>query len=87
MKTFRSMTPGADPDPGEALATFQGQLADLRDLVERSRGLDLGKVRFGSPFARLLRLSLGSSFDIVLAHNRRHLWLIRELMSGEGFPG
>ena len=55
--------------------------------MESSRGLDLGAIRFGSPFFKLLRFSLGTGFEVVLAHDRRHVWLIRELMETEGFPG
>lgn len=86
MKTFRPMVPESDIDPAEALATFQDHQARLRDLVEASRGLDLGRIRFSSPFLAVLRFSLGTGYDLVLAHNRRHLWLIRELQDRSDFP-
>lgn len=86
MKTFRPMVPEPDVDPAEALATFQDHQARLRDLVEASRGLDLGRIRFSSPFLAVLRFSLGTGYDLVLAHNRRHLWLIRELQDRSDFP-
>lgn len=87
MKTFRSMVPEEDLDPGEAVTEFQFNQRELARLIEEARGLDLGKVRFGSPFFRLFRLSVGTGFEAVLAHNRRHMWLIRELMDHEDFPG
>ncbi|MDX1492537.1 MAG: DinB family protein [Longimicrobiales bacterium] len=86
VRTFRAMRPEADLDPVAAVRRFQECHRRLEGLVEAARGLDLGKVRFGSPFFGLLRLSLGAGMELVLAHNRRHLWLIRELMSGTGFP-
>jgi len=86
MKTFRSMVPEPDADPTEALATFQRHQAQLGGLMEASRGLDLGKIRFSSPFFAPLRFSLGAGFDLLLAHNRRHLWLIRELQEDPAFP-
>lgn len=87
MKTFRSMVPEAERDPVETVAEFQLNQKELAQLIEEARGLDLGRVRFGSPFFHLLRLSVGTGFEAVLAHNRRHLWLIRELMDHEHFPG
>jgi hypothetical protein len=51
-----------------------------------ARGIDLGRARFSSPFARVFRLSLGTGFSVLLAHNRRHIWLIREVMAGDLFP-
>jgi len=87
LSTFRSMVPEPEPDPEETVADFQLNQNELAALIEEARGLDLGEVRFGSPFFRLLRLSVGTGFEAVLAHNRRHLWLIRELMDHEEFPG
>ncbi|NNF12425.1 MAG: DinB family protein [Gemmatimonadetes bacterium] len=86
MKTFRPMVPEPDTDPAETLATFQAHQEKLGDLVEASRGLDLGKIRFSSPFLAVMRFSLGTGFDMLLAHNRRHLWLIRELRERPDFP-
>ena len=54
--------------------------------VESSRGLDLGKARFRSPFSSLVKLSLGTGIELLLAHNRRHVWLMREVMEQPGFP-
>ena len=87
VKTFRAMVPEPDVRPEEAVETFRSLLRRLGAAVEESRGLDLGAVRFGSPFFKLVRLSLGTGFEVVLAHDRRHVWLIRELMESEGFPG
>ena len=87
LKTFRSMVPDPASDPSEARAHFVRLQDELIDQVEAARGLDLGRIRFGSPFMALLRFSLGTAFATVLAHNRRHIWLIRETMALPGFPG
>jgi hypothetical protein len=49
--------------------------------------VEAGRVRFRSPFLALLRLSLGTGFAALSAHNRRHIWLAREVMAWPGFPG
>ncbi len=87
MKTMRSMVPDPGADPERAEADFAAVQERMGSLLERARGLDLGRVRFGSPFFRLLRFSLGAGFEMLLAHNRRHLWLAREVMGSPGFPG
>lgn len=84
LKTMGGMTP--DPEAEHVLEDFRATQAGLRDVVVASRGLDLGRARFSSPFMKLLRLSLGTGFHTLLAHNRRHLWLAEEVMATEGFP-
>lgn len=87
VRTSRAMTPDPDVTPDQAVERFRGLLRRLAAAVESARGLDLGNVRFASPFFGLLRFSLGAGFEIVLAHDRRHVWLMREVMESEGFPG
>ena len=42
--------------------------------VRQADGLDLARVRLVSPVSRWLRMSLGQSFALLAAHERRHLW-------------
>lgn len=86
MKTMRSMVPDPGLDVDDVLGEFREQLEDYREMLVTARQLDLGRARFGSPFFGLLRFSLGTGFELVLAHNRRHIWLIRELMERDDFP-
>lgn len=86
VRTFRTMVPDPETKGASAREDFCALQVRLVGLLERARGLDLGRVRFGSPFFRLLRFSLGTGFATILAHNRRHLWLIRELMQHPDFP-
>ncbi|MDH3270156.1 MAG: DinB family protein [Gemmatimonadota bacterium] len=84
--TFRSMVPDPALGGDEARRTFEALQLRLADLIDAARGLDLGRVRFSSPFFRPLRFSLGTGFELLLTHNRRHLWLVREIMGREDFP-
>ena len=47
---------------------------ELAARVWASEGLDAGEVRVQSPFIAWIRYPLGLSFDLALAHERRHLW-------------
>lgn len=85
MKTMGSMRP--DPEADNVLEDFRSVQEALRDVIVSGRGVDLGRARFPSPFMKLLRLSLGTGFHTLLAHNRRHIWLAEEVVASEGFPG
>jgi hypothetical protein len=48
--------------------------------VSQSRGLDVMRIKVQSPFTSWIRYALGFSFDLALAHERRHLrqaWQVR----------
>jgi hypothetical protein len=49
--------------------------------VSQSRGLDVMRIKVQSPFTSWIRYALGFSFDLALAHERRHLrqaWQVRQ---------
>ena len=87
VKTFPSLVPATGVDPDEALPRFLELQSRLARTIDRARGLDLAGTRLRSPVLRFLPLSLGAGFEAVLAHNRRHVWLMREVMEKNGFPG
>jgi len=59
--------------PNEVIDEFLGLQDQLTDCVEDSEGLDLRRIRLGSPAIPLLRISLGAWFEATLAHEHRHL--------------
>lgn len=85
--TMGAMVPDPGADPESERARFAEAQAQMVDLLGQARGLDLGKVRFSSPYMALFRFSLGSGFAMLLAHSRRHLWLIDEVRGHPDFPG
>jgi hypothetical protein len=86
-KTAPKMVPDPLVAADDVLASFRGCQGELARLVEASRGVDLGRARLSSPFMKILRFSVGATFGILLAHNRRHIWLIRELLTQGGVFG
>ncbi|HKR00199.1 MAG TPA: DinB family protein, partial [Pyrinomonadaceae bacterium] len=64
---------------------FQTQDEVLR-LVEEANGLNLSRVKLHSPVTRLIKLSLGQAFGLIMTHNRRHLWQARQVKSSPEFP-
>jgi hypothetical protein len=79
MKTFRSMVPDSEASRDQAWADFRRLQITLVEQIEGARGFDVGRIRFGSPFLRILRLSVGTGFGLIVAHNSRHIWLVNEV--------
>lgn len=73
--------PRGAKQPDEVLAEFVGAHEQVRDAIRRADGLDLARIRFRHPHLFLLTFSLGSGFESVAAHARRHLWQARQVAS------
>ncbi len=71
---------------GEERAGYHATHAALEERLHAAGGISLNKARVASPASRLLRLKLGDAFALLLAHDRRHLWQIRQLRSDPAFP-
>jgi hypothetical protein len=55
------------------LPSFLHVQRQLIGLLEKSEGLDLARVKVGTPVSRFLRMSLGMMFAQIAAHERRHI--------------
>lgn len=86
VKTMKKLVPPAELDPGEVARRFFERQERFAAAVEGARGVDLGRARFRSPLFALLKMDLGVGFDLIVAHNERHLWLCDRLKEREGFP-
>jgi hypothetical protein len=58
----------------------------LRDLVRRASGYDVNRIRFRNPFIAAVRFSVGTGFEIVWRHQRRHLLQAERVTRAVGFP-
>ena len=65
--------PPVEPVSG-VLPAFAGQQARLVELLRAAEGLDLGAARVVSPFDSRVRYNAYSTFRVLEAHERRHLW-------------
>ena len=81
VKTLAAMQPDSELAPEPTLAVFQDLQAGLAELLREAEGLDLDKIRMASPFMSLVRAPVFNWFVVLTAHNRRHIWLIRETLS------
>jgi hypothetical protein len=62
----------------DVLAGFRAYQVQYIDRLHAASGLDLARARVRSPVAAWLRMPLGSAFQLMAAHERRHLWQARQ---------
>jgi hypothetical protein len=86
IRTMRSVEPAERLDTGVVTAEFEAALGRLHELMVAADGVSLRHARMRSPFARVIRFTLGQTFAINLAHARRHLWQARQVLKDANFP-
>jgi uncharacterized damage-inducible protein DinB len=85
LKTMQAMEPqGEGLDLATALRDFERAQAGFRILLDDLGDAELRRVTFRSPFASMVPLTLEQGLDLLLAHNRRHLWLCHEALDQLG---
>lgn len=68
------------------VALFLKQQETLAALIHQADGLDLRRIKFGSPVSSLLRFSLGDCFAILVTHQERHLKQMQRIKDHSAFP-
>ena len=66
--------------PDEAVEEFRALQDQFANCVASAEGLDLRRLRVGSPAVPLLRISVGAWFEATVAHERRHLEQARTVL-------
>jgi hypothetical protein len=74
IKTTRQFVPCSRRSLEETVRRFRKMHDEMAARASASRGFDAAPVRVQSPFIAWIRYPLGLSFDLALAHERRHLW-------------
>ena len=87
IKAPKAFHPTPQRPRNEIMAAFRAYQVQYIDRLRQANGLDLARARVSSPASKWLRLSLGSGFALMAAHERRHLWQARRVTASEGFPG
>jgi hypothetical protein len=79
MKAPKGYTPPPEAEPHPTLAEYTRIAAELRRLILSAEGVDLARAKTTLPalprlLRSILRMPLGARFELILAHDRRHLW-------------
>jgi hypothetical protein len=78
VKTMPSLEPKIK-DARRVLSDFLASQQQFLEAMARWNGRALGKVVITSPFNKRLRYNIYSLFNVVAAHQRRHLWQAQRL--------
>lgn len=80
-----SIQPASTGTLGDAVAAFLAAQDLARALAREVSASDL-RATFPNPFFGLLRVRLATGLLVLAAHDRRHLWQIRQVLAAPGFP-
>lgn len=85
VKAPRIYAPPAGHSKETVVPEFMSIHDRLLDLVARSNGLDLARIKVPSPVGRI-KFALGPRIALIAAHDRRHLWQAWEVRKCGSFP-
>jgi hypothetical protein len=68
-------------DPAAVLPEFERWQERLERALDQARGKALDQVQIQSPFEARIHYSAWAAFNILLAHQRRHLWQADNVLS------
>lgn len=81
----KKLAPGERIDPS-ILDAFLRSNEAARDLIRRAGAHDVNRIRFRNPFVPLVRFTVGTGFEIVSTHQRRHLLQAERVRQALNFP-
>lgn len=58
----------------EILRSFHQAHDEIRRLLDDAADLDVNRATFPNPFIGLVRVKVSTGFNVIAAHDRRHLW-------------
>ncbi|HET7462440.1 MAG TPA: DinB family protein [Longimicrobium sp.] len=83
---WRPAEPGPALDRAAELARWHALHDRIEALIRSAEGLDLRRIRLASPVSRLIRMNAGDALNLVLTHERRHLYQLRKVTEEAGYP-
>jgi len=86
VKTMPSMEPPTGESPEQVLAAFLSSQEEILKLLEAARGKALEKTTITSPFSKRMRYNAYSCFQVLAAHERRHLWQAEQALAQMVMP-
>jgi hypothetical protein len=87
MKAPDEVLPGTGRTRNEILNAFRAYQVQYIDRLRQANGVDLARARVRIPVNGWLRIPLGSGFELMIVHSRRHLAQARRVIEAEHFPG
>jgi len=82
----KKIVPAARKGRTEVMAEWGRTQGEVKELLREAAGLDLNGTRFVNPFIPLVRFSIATGFQVIAAHERRHLWQAGRVKANPRFP-
>jgi hypothetical protein len=82
LKTFKQLQPPADMDRAGVMRDFRATQEDMVVSLRAADGVDLGRAKLRSPFLKLLTMPVIGAYEFLVAHNRRHIWHMTNIVGG-----
>ena len=58
----------------EILRSYHAAHDEVRRLIAESAAIDVNRATFRNPFIGFVKVSVATGFNVIAAHDRRHLW-------------
>lgn len=84
-KTPKAFIASANLPLDATLARWDAMQAGMAECMRLAEGLDFRRIKVRSQFGPV-SFSLGATFLILLAHQRRHVWQARQVRTDSSFP-
>jgi hypothetical protein len=68
------------------LIIFEKKQLELIDIIEKSKTVNIQRVKIPISISKFIRLKLGDALLFVIYHNERHLQQIKNLLEHRAFP-
>jgi len=81
-KTSQPFVPQANLSAAKTTEAFIAAKGELRSRYLAAEGLALDRLKITSPFAAQVHYSVFSALHLILAHERRHLWIVEQTCVG-----
>ena len=81
-KTLKRLDPIQSELPATVLEDFLTHQQQLRDIISKSRSVNLNKIKIPAEVAKLLKLRLGDCLRFVVAHEQRHIRQAKAALDG-----
>ena len=82
----RKIVPAVRKEKSELIEEWRRAQAEVDAVLREAAGIDLNETRFVNPLFSLIRFSVGTGFQVIAAHERRHLWQAQQVRGRAGFP-
>lgn len=82
----RKIVPALRVGKAELIEEWRRTQAEVDAVLREATAVDPNAARFVNPFFSLIRFSVGTGFQVIAAHERRHLWQAERVRERAGFP-